>query len=153
MNSNSIVSLLPIILIILVFYLFIIRPNQNRQRAASQMRDALAPGAEVKTIGGLFATVSAVEDDVLILQIAPDVYCRYDKRSVANVVTPAGESDAAAPAVTAAPMTMPTTEHDAEDEATGEVEGEAKGDGGESTAKDGGEGTGGVNGATKPKSE
>jgi preprotein translocase subunit YajC len=151
-NSNSIVSLLPIILIILVFYLFIIRPNQNRQRAAAQMRDALAPGAEVKTIGGLFATVSAVEDDVLVLQIAPDVYCRFDKRAVANVVTPAGESDAQAPTITAAPMTMPTGQ-DAEEGTHEEAEGTAEGGSTETTAKDGGVESGDADGATKPKSE
>ncbi len=92
MNSNSLVSLLPIILIILVFYLFIIRPNQNRQRAAAQMRNELAPGAEVKTIGGLFATVSAVEDDVLTLEIAPGVHARFDKRAVAAVVAPSADA-------------------------------------------------------------
>jgi preprotein translocase subunit YajC len=86
--------LLPFILLGVVFYLLILRPQRVRQRQLAQTQSALAPGVRVMTTGGLYATVSAVETDAVLLEIAPGVVCRYVKPAVARVLEqPAARSD------------------------------------------------------------
>jgi preprotein translocase subunit YajC len=84
---ESLVSLFPLILIVLVFYLLIIRPARNRQRQATQTQSSLRPGQEVMTTAGLFATVSSVQDDAVVLEVAPGVMCRYAKAAIGRILT------------------------------------------------------------------
>jgi len=97
-STVDLVSLLPLILIVLVFYLLIIRPARNRQRQALALQGALRPGLEVMTTAGLIATVSAVKDDEVVLEVAPGVLCRYAKPAVARVITPPDTGSSADPA-------------------------------------------------------
>ncbi|MGA4543692.1 preprotein translocase subunit YajC [Uniformispora flossi] len=89
----NIVSLLPLLLIFVVVYLFMIKPAKKRQQEAAQTQQSLRPGSEVRTIAGLFATVTEVEDDTVVLEIAPDVHCRYLKSAIAAVLTTGDDAD------------------------------------------------------------
>ena len=83
-------SLLPLLMIVLLFgvmYFMMIRPQQRRRREALQLQAALGPGDEVVTIGGMHGVVSAVEDDVVTLEVAPDVHVRYARPAIARVVS------------------------------------------------------------------
>src|SRR5690606_41714386 len=65
---------LPILMIMLLFgvmYFMMIRPQQKRRREAEQMQASLAPGDEVVTIGGLYGTVTGVDDETVTLEVAP----------------------------------------------------------------------------------
>ena len=88
-------SLLPFVLILVAFYLLLIRPARTRARAAAQMQSSLAPGLEVMTTSGLFATVVAVEDDAVALQVAPGVTMRFAKPAVARILTAPESADGA----------------------------------------------------------
>jgi len=92
-SSSSTELLLFIVLIFAGFYFLMIRPQRRRQQQAQQRSNTVTPGASVRTIGGMFATVSAVEDDDVILEVAPGVEVRYMKRAIAAVLTP-GEPQA-----------------------------------------------------------
>jgi preprotein translocase subunit YajC len=70
-----------------IFYLLILRPSRRRQQQAHQVQSRLVPGAEVVTTSGLYGTVSAVEDDVVVLQVAPGVTNRYAKQAIMRVLT------------------------------------------------------------------
>jgi preprotein translocase subunit YajC len=88
-KSNS--SSLPFLILILLFavaYFVFLRPARNRQRQAATARKTVEVGDEVTTTAGLIATVVAVEDDVLTLEIAPGVYCRYLPAAVLRVNGP-----------------------------------------------------------------
>lgn len=87
-GGSALGLLIPMLLIFAVFYFLILRPARNRQRQALVVQRSLAPGSEVMTTAGLFGTVSAVEDDVVVLEIAPGVNCRYAKQAVLRVITP-----------------------------------------------------------------
>jgi preprotein translocase subunit YajC len=89
----NIVSLLPFLLIFVVIYFFMIKPAKRRQQEAQQTQSSLRPGSEVRTIAGLFATVTEVEDDSVILEIAPDVHCRYLKSAIAAVLSTGDEDE------------------------------------------------------------
>jgi preprotein translocase subunit YajC len=83
--------LLPVIIVV-VFYFLIIKPGKARQRQAMETQNSLVPGAEVRTIAGLYATVTEVEDDSVILEVAPDVHCRFVKSAIAAVLS-SGDED------------------------------------------------------------
>jgi preprotein translocase subunit YajC len=80
-------SLIMIVLLIGAMYFLMIRPQSKRRREAQQMQSGLAPGDEIQTIGGLFGTVTAIDDDAITLEAAPGVTLRYARGAVARVVT------------------------------------------------------------------
>lgn len=87
-SGGGLLSFLPLLLIVAVGYLLLVRPARARQRKALQNRAAIEPGAEVTTTAGMLATVVAVEDDVVTLEIAPGVNGRFMKAAIARVHTP-----------------------------------------------------------------
>jgi preprotein translocase subunit YajC len=85
-GAGSFTPLLFIILLFGVMYFLMIRPQQKRRREAMQMQSALGPGDEIVTIGGMHATVVAIDDDVVTVEIAPGVNVRYARPAIARVV-------------------------------------------------------------------
>ncbi|RBJ03805.1 preprotein translocase subunit YajC [Micromonospora provocatoris] len=85
-GAGSLTPILMIALLFVVMYFMMIRPQQKRRREAEQMQAALAPGDEVVTIGGLHGTVTAVEDETVLLEVAPGVQTRYARPAVARVI-------------------------------------------------------------------
>ncbi|MFC5746709.1 preprotein translocase subunit YajC [Actinomadura rugatobispora] len=82
-------NLLLLLAVPLVFYFLLIRPQSKRRKEQMQMQSALAPGARVMTTSGMYADVVSVDDDGLVLEIAPGVQARFVKQSVMQVVTEA----------------------------------------------------------------
>jgi preprotein translocase subunit YajC len=88
---DRIAGLLPFIVLLIAFYFLLLRPNRARQQKMAQMQAELAPGARIMTTAGLQATVVAVEDDLVVLEVAPGVQTRWARAAVARVLTePAG---------------------------------------------------------------
>ena len=83
---DTIGALLPFVLILVAFYALIVRPARNRTRAAVALQEQLAPGQEVLTQAGLLATVTSVQDDVVVLEISPGVRARFVKGAVVRIV-------------------------------------------------------------------
>jgi preprotein translocase subunit YajC len=84
-------SFMPILMIVLLFgvmYFMMIRPQQKRRREAEQMQRAISAGSEVVTIGGLYGTVTSVDDETVMLEVAPGVQTRYARPAIARVVKP-----------------------------------------------------------------
>ncbi|MEU8360549.1 preprotein translocase subunit YajC [Nonomuraea sp. NPDC048882] len=88
MDMGQLGSILPLILLVVVFYFLLIRPQRKRQQEAVQMQNSLAPGARVMTTTGLFATVVAVDNEDVILEVAPGIETRWVKAAIGRVVTP-----------------------------------------------------------------
>ena len=78
--------LLPFALILVAFYLLILRPQRARAKMALQLKARLAPGVSVLTTSGIHATVSAVEVDVVVLEIAPGVDVRFASAAIGRVL-------------------------------------------------------------------
>lgn len=87
-GSSSYTFLLLIVLVFVGFYFLMIRPQRRRQQQAQQQQRTLSPGAQVRTTAGMYATVSAVDGDDVILEVAPGVEVRYMRRAVMEVITP-----------------------------------------------------------------
>lgn len=81
--------LLPLALLALLFF-----SNSRRRREAATVQSALAPGSQIITTAGLYATVVAVEDVAVVLEASPGVHTRWARAAVARVVTaPADATD------------------------------------------------------------
>ena len=90
-------SFMPILMIVLLFgvmYFMMIRPQQKRRREAEQMQAGIGPGDEVVTIGGLYGTVAGVDDETVLLEVAPGVQTRYARPAIARVVSKATSTEA-----------------------------------------------------------
>ena len=87
-KSGGLGPLIPFLLIAVVGYLLLVRPARARQRRALENRQAIEPGVEVTTTAGLIATVVAVDDDTVTLEVAPGVHSRYVKAAIGRVNTP-----------------------------------------------------------------
>ncbi|ASB50871.1 preprotein translocase subunit YajC [Alkalitalea saponilacus] len=79
---NPLMSLLPFLLIIVVFYFFMIRPQMKRQKELRKYREALKKGDKIITTGGIYGRVTEVKDSQIIMEIADDVKIRIDKSAV-----------------------------------------------------------------------
>jgi preprotein translocase subunit YajC len=93
-EANPFGLLLPMLVIFAAFYFLLIRPQQKRQKAHTQLVSSLAVGDEVLTAGGILGKVTAVSDHYATLHIADDVEIKIQKSTVSAVV-PKGTMDAA----------------------------------------------------------
>jgi preprotein translocase subunit YajC len=92
-GGSSISGLLfPLILILVIVYFFSMQ--RRRAKAQQQQISRIVPGTLVMTTAGLYATVVEMEDGDLLLEVAPDVVCRFSRSAVARVIsTPGGAGD------------------------------------------------------------
>ncbi|MET9878326.1 preprotein translocase subunit YajC [Actinacidiphila glaucinigra] len=81
----NLVQILPFVLIIGVM-LLMTRSAKNRQRQATQMRDQMAPGSGIRTIGGMYAVVKEVNEDTVLLELADGVHAHFAKNAIAAVL-------------------------------------------------------------------
>lgn len=102
-------ALLPILLLIVLMYFMLIRPQQKRMREQQAMLSAVQEGDEVLTTAGIYGFITAMDGDVLWVEIAEGVEVRVAKGAVARRVTApdtlagADETTDATPELDAAP--------------------------------------------------
>ena len=85
-GSGSYTFLIVIVVLFALLYFVMIRPQRNRQRQAQQTQREVQPGSRVRTTAGMYATVVGVEDQDVILEVAPGVHVRYMRRAIMDVV-------------------------------------------------------------------
>lgn len=71
-----------LILIIVVMWFFMIRPQRKQQKELQKFREGLKKGDKVVTIGGIYGTVMEVKEKTLLLEVDSNVKIRVDKNSV-----------------------------------------------------------------------
>ncbi len=84
-RPSTLVSLMPIVLIFVIFYLLIIKPQKRKQAEHQNMIQALKKNDEIVTIGGIHATVLNVKDKSVVLRIADNVKIEVQKSAVAGL--------------------------------------------------------------------
>lgn len=76
-------QLFPFVLIIVVFYFFMIRPQMKRQKELKKFREALKKGDKVITTGGIYGVVSEIKgDNSVVVEIADNVKVKIDKAAI-----------------------------------------------------------------------
>ncbi len=75
-------GLIMMVLIFVVFYFFMIRPQSKRQKEIKKQRDAMKAGDKVVTSGGIYGRVKDIKENAVIIEIAENVRIKVDKNSV-----------------------------------------------------------------------
>lgn len=88
-GPSMLTNLLPFLLIIVVFYFFMIRPQMKRQKELRKFRESLKKGDKVVTTGGIYGTVAEIKDDAIVVEIADNVKVKIDKSAVIMDMTDA----------------------------------------------------------------
>ena len=105
-GAFDIVSLLPLVLIFVVFYFLLIRPQQQKMRAHRAMIEAIKKGDQIVTGGGIYGRVTKVEaaENAVQVEIAPNVQVRVARHTISDVLTKPspGASNENAPAASSA---------------------------------------------------
>jgi preprotein translocase subunit YajC len=84
----GLVTFLPFLLIIAVFYLMLVRPNQKKQKVWQDMLASLKPGDRITTTGGMRGTVLSIKEDAIQLRVPPDnIKIEVIKSAIASVTT------------------------------------------------------------------
>jgi preprotein translocase subunit YajC len=88
-GAFDMVSLLPLVLIFVVFYFLLIRPQQKKAKDHRAMVDTLKKGDQVVTGGGIIGRVAKAEagDGTLLVEIAPNVQVRVARHTISEVLT------------------------------------------------------------------
>ena len=90
MSGSGFAQFVPLILIFVIFYFFLIRPQQKKVKEHKSMVAALKRGDEVITSGGIVATIERVhEDDKIDLSISENVTVKVVKSTIQNLVAKA----------------------------------------------------------------
>lgn len=76
----------PIILMFVLFYFLLIRPQQKRQKNVQQMQNNLSKGDKIVTIGGLHGIVDAVDEGKIVIKCGDGSRLTYDRNAVREVV-------------------------------------------------------------------
>lgn len=84
------VEFLPLVLIVLAFYLLVLRPARNRQKDFIATQQALTTGSRVMLASGIYGDVAVVRDDEIDLTVAPNVTVTVARQAVARIVDPTG---------------------------------------------------------------
>jgi preprotein translocase subunit YajC len=85
-GGDMFMTLLPLLLIFVVFYFLLIRPQQKRAKEHQNMLKGIKSGDQVVTNGGIIGRVAKVEDGILMLDIADGVRVRCQQSMVADLV-------------------------------------------------------------------
>jgi len=81
-KQNPLGMFLPIIAIMVIFWIFMIRPQAKRQKELNKFRDSLQKGDKVITTGGIYGKVVSVKDRIVVLQVDENTNLTVDKASV-----------------------------------------------------------------------
>lgn len=85
-SPSPFMQFVPLVLIGAVMYFLMFRPEQKKRKEHERKIAALAPGAEVITNGGIVGTISKIENDMFVLDIAKGVSIRIIKSAVTRFV-------------------------------------------------------------------
>ena len=83
---SSLGSMLPLVLMFVVLYFVMIRPQMKRQKEARAMIEALAKGDEVATVGGVLGKITSLGDSYLGLEIANGIEIKIQRSAVVQVL-------------------------------------------------------------------
>ena len=76
-----------IIVILILMWFLLIRPQRRRQVESQRLLDSLSVGQEIVTAGGLYGTITELEEDEARVEIAEGIEVRVAKRAIAGVVS------------------------------------------------------------------
>jgi len=83
--SNPILSMLPLVLMFVILYFLMIRPQQKKQKAMRAMVEAMKKGDKVITNGGIHGIIVGLKDATVTIKVADNVKLEFSKSAVISV--------------------------------------------------------------------
>ncbi len=84
-GTASLLTFLPVIFIFVIFYFFMIRPQNKKQKETERMINALKKGDKVITIGGIHGTVSSVKEKTIIVKVDDNCKIEFNRTAISSV--------------------------------------------------------------------
>lgn len=81
-ESNPLQMFLPLIAILVIFWVFMIRPQAKRQKELRKFRDSIQKGDKVVTTGGIYGKVVSLKDNAVVIQVDENTKLTVDKNSI-----------------------------------------------------------------------
>jgi len=85
-QGSQFISFLPIILIFVIFYFLLIRPQQRRAKEHRSLLANLKVGDNVLTSGGIYGRITGIRDDIITIEISDKVRVKVNRGHIAGVV-------------------------------------------------------------------
>ena len=90
---GSLFSMLPILLIFVIFYFLLIRPQNKKQKETEKMIAALKKGDKIITIGGIHGVVSSTKENTVIVKVDDNTKIEFNRSAIASLVTEKTEKE------------------------------------------------------------
>lgn len=90
-GANPLMTFMPLLIIIVIFYFFMIRPQMKRQKELRAFRDSLSKGDRVVTTGGIYGRITEVKDTYVMMEVDNNVTIKMDKAAVIKDMTDAAQ--------------------------------------------------------------
>lgn len=95
-SGSLLMSVLPFGLIILIFYFFIIRPQNKKQKETEKMLSALKKGDKVVTVGGIHGVISSTKEKTVIVKVDDNAKIEFSRNAITSVIVDKAEKDSKA---------------------------------------------------------
>ena len=86
-DGNPIMSFLPLIAIIGIFYFLIIRPQGKKQKETQKMLSALRKGDRIVTVGGLHGVIQSIRESTVIVRVDENTKLEFNRAAIATVTS------------------------------------------------------------------
>src|SRR5215510_15886189 len=90
-QGSTIMSFLPLIAIVAIFYFLILRPQNKKQKETQRMLSSIRKGDRVVTIGGVHGIIQSVKDSTVIVKVDDNTKLEFNRSAVASVESQARE--------------------------------------------------------------
>jgi len=89
----GLMSLLPFVFIIFIFYFLIIRPQNKKRKETEKMLSELKKGDKIVTIGGLYGTIQSVKETTVIIKVDDNVKLEFLRSAISSVTQPSASKE------------------------------------------------------------
>jgi preprotein translocase subunit YajC len=83
---SSMYTMWPIILMVVIFYFLLYRPQKKQQKERKEMLDSLKKDAKVVTAGGLYGTIVSLNDEYIVLRVSDKVELKFTRSAISQVL-------------------------------------------------------------------
>ena len=88
-QPNPLTSMIPFVLIIVVFWVFFIRPQNKKQKEQAAFADDIQKGDDVVTASGILGKVNKIDDNIITLEVGTKTYMRVTRGAISKEMTEA----------------------------------------------------------------
>jgi preprotein translocase subunit YajC len=81
-GQSPLMSFLPLVMIVVVFYFFMIRPQMKKQKEMRKFRDELKKGDKIVTTGGIYGKIVEIQERVIIMEVEDRSRLKVDKAAI-----------------------------------------------------------------------